>query len=367
MRFRCPVLCGLGGLAASGALAAAPVDVSAALSKLRGAAPALAAAAVHKGQIVSAGVTGMRKHGDPTPVTLDDRFHLGSCTKSMTATLAAIGVEEEAIGWGTTGPEVFPELKIHRSFRAATLEQWLTNRGGAAADIEPRLWAALWEARGSGRDQRRQLLRGVLSEPAAYPPGSDQVYSNAGFSIAGAMLEQRAGRPFEVLMEEKLFEPLGMVSAGFGAPASRGKVDQPYGHVFSDGAPKPIDPLPAGDNPPAISPAGRVHGTVTDFARYVRFHLAGDGKPLLSRASMERLHRAPEGRDYAMGWVVTERDWAGGRVLTHHGTNTMFYAVMWLAPEKDFAAVAACNLGGDEGAKACDRAVAHLVERHLDP
>jgi CubicO group peptidase (beta-lactamase class C family) len=64
-----------------------------------------------------------------------------------------------------------------------------------------------------------------------------------------------------------------------------------------------------------------------------------------------------------MGWRVLPRSWAGGNALTHNGSNTMFFAVMWVAPAKDIAFVAATNCAGDEAAKACDEAVALLLQR----
>ena len=72
------------------------------------------------------------------------------------------------------------------------------------------------------------------------------------------------------------------------------------------------------------------------------------------------------GPDYAMGWSVTRRGWAGdgGLVLTHNGSNTMWFAVTWIAPAKDFAVLVACNKGGAEAEKACDEAAAALIQHH---
>ena len=172
-------------------------------------------------------------------------------------------------------------------------------------------------------------------------------------------------RAFYFSVAPSLFGPLDMKSAGFRAPASNGKVDQPYGHKVKDGEVVAYDPEPAGDNPRAIAPAGGVHCSVTDLARYARLHLTREKNGLLSVESLKYLHTPDEGRDYALGWGVTERKWAGGTALTHTGSNTMFYAVIWLAPEKDFAAVAMCNLGGSEGFERCDKAIALLVSKYL--
>ncbi len=326
--------------------------------------PGIAAAAVRDGGTVAAGVAGVRKLGSPERVALEDRFHLGSCTKSMTATLAAILVEEGEIAWDTDCEDVFGDMKIHGDFKGATLRQFLSNTGGAPGDVPDKLWHQAWRADGPETEQRMALVRGILESPPAYDPGMGSAYSNAGFSIAGAMLERRTGKSFGELLRKRLFGPLGMKSAGFGAPATNGKVEQPYGHALRDGKLTAIDPAPAGDNPPAISPAGRVHASILDFARYAAFHLGAVEDGPLDKKRMVALHQAvPASGDYALGWGIAKRDWAGGTALTHTGSNTMFYALIWLAPGRDFAAVAACNSG--EGFGACDAAVAMLIDEFL--
>lgn len=348
-------------------LLAEPVDVSADLAPfLRdGKVPGLAAAAVLDGKIVAAGATGVRKHGDPAKVTVRDKFHIGSCTKSMTGTLAAMLVKDGKIKWSSTVAEVFPDLKIHEGYKGATLLQLCSNTGGVPGDVPPELWETLVERREKPEaGQRRDLVRAVLAEAPAYAPGSGNTYSNGGFTIAGAMLEKVAGKSYQELLEARLFKPLGMDSAGFGAAGNARKVDQPFGHVtkvklFLSAVP----PGPDADNPPAITPAGRVHLSVLDFAKYADFHLGTMTKAPLDRASLDFLHTiVPPANDYAVGWVVLKRPWAGGTALMHNGTNTMNHAVIWLAPEKKFAAVAMCNI---DDAKACDDAVSFLIGKYL--
>ena len=258
--------------------------------------PALAAAAVLNGEIVSLGAAGVRKKGEANRVSKDDKFHIGSCTKSMTATLGAILIEDGKLEWNTKVSEVFTELKIHKGFEGVTFEQLVTNTAGVSGDIEPGLWADLWEREGSPSEQRLQLVEGVLKQPPAYLPSSDQVYSNAGFSIAGAMLEQIMDEPYEQMLIERLFKPLNMTSAGFRAPASEGQIDQPYGHRKSLFMVRAVDPEPSGDNPPAIAPAGGVHCSVIDFAKYALFHLGSESDGILTKESLTRLHEPIDGR-----------------------------------------------------------------------
>jgi CubicO group peptidase (beta-lactamase class C family) len=348
---------------------AAPVDVSADLAAFtqEGKIPALAAAAVLDGKIVAAGVTGQRKFGDPTPAALDDRFHIGSCTKSMTATLAALLVADGKIRWTTTVAEVFPKMTVSAGFREATLLQLLSNTGGAPHEIPPAIWNdAVKDREKPEARQRLDLVKALLKLPPDYPPGTRNVYSNAGFTIAGAMLETVSGMPYQKLAEKRLFSPLHLTTAGFGAPGSPRKIDQPWGHLLRDGKPFPVPPGPDADNPPAITPAGRAHLSILDLARYASFHLGTTEDPPLPSGSLEILHTiAPPATDYALGWVVLQRPWAGGTALMHNGTNTLNYTVIWIAPEKKFAAVATCNIDSGLGAKACDEAVSLLIGRFL--
>ena len=73
--------------------------------------PGLAAAVTQDGKIIASGAVGVRKSGSDAKVTLQDKFHIASCTKSMTATLAAMFVEEGKINWTSTIAEIFPEMK----------------------------------------------------------------------------------------------------------------------------------------------------------------------------------------------------------------------------------------------------------------
>jgi CubicO group peptidase (beta-lactamase class C family) len=334
--------------------------------------PALTAAAVKSGRIVGLGAVGSRKAGSPEPVTPADRFHIGSCTKSMTAVLAAMLVREGRLSWGKKLSEVFPEkmAKTHESFRGVTVEQLLSHRAGMPGNLtKEALWQRIWlKSRTLGpTDQRLFLLDGVVGNEPEAPPGTKYIYSNAGYAVAGAMIERVTGRSWEALMKRRLFAPLGMASAGFGPPASPGRVDQPWGHIPREQGPKPVPPGPGADNPPAIGPAGTVHCTIGDLAKYAMFHLEGarGQEKLLPASSFRKLHTPAAGQDYALGWVVTKRQWGGGTVLTHAGSNTMFYCVMWLAPRKRFAALAATNMGGDKAARGCDRTAAALIGRFL--
>ncbi|MDI6449606.1 serine hydrolase domain-containing protein [Anaerobaca lacustris] len=374
IRRACPVLV-LSVMAACALSASASLD--AVLEPIRQAndLPALAAAVVKGGQTVAVGAVGVRKAGSPQRVTADDKWHIGSCTKSMTAALAAMLVEDGTLRWDMTPAEMFADLEsqMQPEWREVTLEQLLAHRGGAPPDLDEQgLWDRLWQrADRLPREQREYLTRELLTmhEPVA-PPGVKTIYSNAGYALVGHAIESLLDRPWEDLLRQRLFAPLGMTGAGFGAPASVGEVDQPWGHKAGEGGTfEPVAPGLHADNPAAIGPGGTVHCRLDDLAKYAAWHLAGargerarHASPLLHPETFERLH-TPLAADseYALGWVATERPWGGGTVLTHAGSNTMFYAVIWIAPQKDFAVVVCTNAGGDAAEKAVDHAAAILI------
>lgn len=340
--------------------------------------PGLAVIVLRGPVVVAQGVSGARKAGAPALMTLDDKFHLGSNTKAMTATLLAVLVAEGKLTWRTTVGEVFERAvkDMHPAWKTVTVEQLLTNRSGAPNTLDADgLWGRLWQRKGMPPQQRLELVRGVTSRPPVVAAGSAYIYSNAGFAIAGAMAEFLIGRPWEALMREKVFAPLGMAGGGFGAPGRPGVIDQPWGHTVAG---KPMQPGPAADNPPAIGPAGTVHLPLRDWARFLAVHVRGDpsnpnhSAQLLDGLSFAKLHTPAvgEGERYAMGWGVSLQGWAKGaapgsvgRVFSHSGSNTMWYSLARLAPEIDFAVLVACNRGGDAAGKACDELMNAMVRQ----
>lgn len=315
--------------------------------------PGVACVVVRSNQIIAAGVAGVRKWGVPAaPVTIHDRWHQGSLTKSMTATLAAILVEQGTISWTSKISDVFPDLaaSMEAQWHTVTLEMLLSHRSGARGDLSE-FWDKLWNFGGTPREARRFLLEKLTAAAPRHAPGTRYEYSNAGYALAGAMLEETLNKPWEDLITEHLFQPLGMTSAAFGVPATPRLIDQAWGHVFNGSTPSPIAPGTNADNPPAIAPGGTVNCSAIDMARYLLFHLAGEkgDTPILKRSSFLKLHAALAGQSYALGWNVTQRDWGGGKVLNHTGSNLQWYSNMWLAPAKDFAVIAMTNIGDANG------------------
>jgi CubicO group peptidase (beta-lactamase class C family) len=333
--------------------------------------PALAVVVVKDGRICDRVAVGIRKWRDPMLVTTNDIFHIGSCTKSMTATLTAILIDEGKLRWDTTIAEVFPELKVRmdKQYETVTVEQLLHHRGGVPGAPPAAAWKRAWEEIGTPTQQRREFIEAVLCQPPDVAPGTKMIYSNQGYAIVGAMLEKITGLDYETLITEKLFKPLCMDTAGFGPPGTTNTVDQPWGHVQKLFMTIPMQT----DNPPAIASAGRVHCSLDDLARFAIFHLQESAtNGLLKPETLARLHAPPADvniaspmDNYACGWVILQRGWAGGSVWWHNGSNGMWYIVMWLAPKKDFAVIAATNIAGTDAEQGCDEAATAMISKWL--
>jgi len=335
--------------------------------------PALAAAVIVDGDLKAHAAVGVRKRGDATAVTANDRFHIGSCTKAMTATLVQVLVERKQLRWDITLAEVLPDLapRMHPAYRKVTLRQCAAHRSGmpGANETWPKGmdFVGVHRLPGSPRAQRREYVRRILAQEPAAEPGTTFLYSNAGYAVLGAACEAVTGTPWEDLMRTHLFHPLKMDRAGFGAMGSPGRIEEPWQHKVFDGKRTPLEPGPLIDNPPAIGPAGTVHASIRGWAAFVKAHLDGvrGRKTPLAITQWKHLHMPPFGGTYALGWGTAERGWAGGTALTHAGSNGMNYAVVWLAPKRDFAVVVCTNTGADAAPKACDDVAAATIRRFL--
>jgi CubicO group peptidase (beta-lactamase class C family) len=326
--------------------------------------PALAAAVFKGGVIIASGKAGTRRAGQNIPVTIDDRFHLGSDSKAFTSLLAGQFVQAGSLRWKSTLAEVFPELKAHMNaeFAQITLEQLLSHSSGLADKSLVDLINRSYQQDGNMDDVRYWIVKETGSKPLDHPRGSKFDYSNLGYVIAGAMVERLGKKTWEELVEQRIIQPMGLKTAGFGPQASLGKVDAPLGHVLIDGKPKAMLAGPNGDNPLILGPAGTMHMSVLDFAKWVAWHV-GEGKrppALVSPDIVKKLHtpvietgnreNAPPGTPktggYALGWGQVTEPWASAPALAHTGSNNMNLASAMFWPGTDFGFVMMTNIAG---------------------
>jgi CubicO group peptidase (beta-lactamase class C family) len=296
---------------------------------------------------------GVRRLGDETPVTPGDLWHIGSITKSFTSLLIAKHVERGEMSWTSTLGELLGASRAGK-FAPVTLSQLLSHRAGLPANVPPAVMPEANQGAPPVDVLRQRIVDAVLAGEPAAAPGAAFVYSNLGYIIAGAMLESKTKKTWEALVQDEVLAPLKLASAGMGAPGVRDVVSQPRGHVrAADGTLRPVEPGPLSDNPPYLGPAGRLHMTVGDFARWGQVHLRGErGQDGIVRAdTFKRLHQ-PEGTGaYAMGWV--SRPGADARVIWHNGSNTMWYAIVAFDPAADRGVVIVTN-GSIGAAQAVD-------------
>jgi CubicO group peptidase (beta-lactamase class C family) len=357
--------------------------------------PALAAAVVKDGEVIASGAVGVRALGSDVSVTVDDRFHLGSDTKAMTAVLAGMMVDEGKLRWDSTIGEVLggKVQGMSPALAAVTLEQLLSHTSGIPTDNQE--IANIYfnvDAFAFNLDALRiKALDAWKANRPEVPPGSPFQYSNLGYLIAGAMIETAAGKPWEELIHGRIFEPLGLATAGLGPQATFGKLDAPVGHRIEDDGDTPSAPLggenrvtpmfwgAAADIPPLLGPAGVVHMSIGDFAKWAGWN-AGSGRrgpALVTPNTLSRLHKVhvemtienpppgtPKSGGYALGWGIVRMDWWDAPLLTHDGSNQMNLAKIAIDVDKDFGAVITTNIGGDGADSALREVVEHLFREY---
>ena len=300
------------------------------------------------GNVLASAVDGERKKGSGISLEIGDRFHLGSITKSMTATMIARLVERNQLKWTTTVGEILGEsMQLHADWRDVSLEQLLTHSSGAPPNFPS---AIQFERPPEGDERvkaRKQAVAPILKKAPSSEPGSAFAYSNVGYTIAAAMAEEKTGMPWEDLVRTEVFAPLRLDNAGFGPPKDgEPNLDQPRGHQKIGSVKRAVGVEE--DNTPIIGPAGSVHMTLEELCAYGNEHLRGErgqGK-LLKTETYQRLH-TPKLDSYAFGWLAPVKSgWADGRILWHNGSNTMWYALLVLVPDRG-AVVAVTSNDGD--------------------
>jgi D-alanyl-D-alanine carboxypeptidase len=284
------------------------------------------------------GVAGIRSLGAAEPVEAGDLWHLGSNTKSMTATLVARLAEAGVISWDdTVGAVLGPwTADMDAAYEDVTYADLLAHQAGVGANAGLMMTLAL---SGTDRDLSADRLRYAAAVLTAAPGPEGFAYSNAGYVIAGAMMEATTRQAWEDLIRAEVFMPLGLDSAGFGAPGMAGVMDQPRGHKAGWLGLKAMEPGPLADNIAALGPAGTVHMAADDVLDYLQAHLRQDDG-FLTAESWTRLHMPTAGQDYVAGWNVR----ADG-TLTHAGSNTMWFAQFYVVPAQNTVMFISGNSG----------------------
>ncbi len=344
-----------------------PADLTALLEPIRAEhdLPSLAGAILTADRLVALGAVGTRIAGEDLPVTPNDVYHLGSCTKAMTATLLGMLIEEGLLRLDQPLRELLPEAYATAlpAYHDVTLAQLMAHRAGLIANLDYQSYVAADTIRAA----RAHLAADALKQPPTAPPGTERLYSNVGFIIAGHLAERLLDQDWETAIAERLFGPLGITTAGFGTPDPSGLKVAPWPHQLKDGLATALQPGSWTDNRQVVGPAGRAPMNLADWSRFIALHLRGAAgrDDLLQATTLQALQDSGADEGYSGGWGRTERGWAGGLALTHTGSNTLNFSVVWASPSKGFAVLAATNIAGDSATKGTDQAAGQMIQHYL--
>jgi D-alanyl-D-alanine carboxypeptidase len=327
-----------------------------------GAPPAIAAGIVTREGLEWSGVRGVRRFGGTDPITLEDRWHIGSNTKAMTAAVFARLVEQNRARWAMPLSEAFPGATIDPALAAITIDDLMRHKAGL---VDAAALPTSLVARADPRpvtEQRAAIAMNALSRAPTGEVGT-YAYANINYVLVGAAIERISGRSWEEMIQTELFAPLGMASAGFGAPTTNTSGGpNAWGHQVTAGVLTPVDPAsPGSDNPPMLGPAGRAHMTLSDYARWTQAMIGGAPEGWLRPERIGVLTTALPGDSYAMGWITGPAAWASGaQTIAHEGSNTLWHAIVVAAPERGLGFVVLSN-GGFQGRSAAVPLVRKLI------
>ena len=328
--------------------------------------PAMGAIVFRADTVLARGIAGVRRSNAPAPVEEGDRFQLGSNTKAITATLLATLVEEGKLSWTTTLADVFPRDSISPDFRAVTIDLLLSHHGGISPfdDTDQKDFRSIPRLSGTPTQRRAAFTAWVLRGKPAGPVGQ-AMYSNGGYTIAGAIAERIAGDSWESLVRARVLMPLGIT--GSFAWSDSPDLNEPWGHYETRGGVKPVDPRDPDERvPPIIWPGGSVELSLDEYAHFLQLNLRGlQGRdtPLLKAATIKHLHTSPASPPdkYGLGWGL--RDFDGAPASVHTGSAGAFYAVTIIQPTRDVGGAVFANAGGERASAATADAVKALLRR----
>ena len=319
--------------------------------------PGTAIGLVHEGEEHTAGV-GVTSVENPLEITPETLFQIGSITKTITGTVAMVLVERGELDLDAPVRRYLPKLALADVDVAGrvTMRHLLTHTAGWVGDY--------FADHGAGDDALKRMLGDLRRLPQLTPLGEVWSYNNAGFYIAGRVLEVVGGAPYELLAQRLLLEPLGLEHSLFFTEDVMTRRFADGHHRSEDGPYTVARPWAIGRAHPA---AGGVSSTVLDLLRYARFHLS-DGEGILTRASLDEMQRPHIAAAPIFGWVGLTwgiDDVTGVRLVHHGGGTNGQVAHLSFAPNSQtvLAVLTNSQRGGEVVQAALDRVVEALGGR----
>lgn len=319
--------------------------------------PALGYAVISADSILEMQMLGNKKINTLSPATLHDNFRIGSNTKAITCTIAAMLVKQGRLNWDTPFFSLFPAYKqqSNPAYYSLTLRELLTFRNKLIKYTYSNDLPRTTDITGDEASQRRQFAIWLLQQPPV-PDTSEINFSNSGYVLAGLMLEKATHKSYPQLVKE-LGKQLH-ISFGFGSPNTM-STTQPWGH---DGNLQPEAP---GNNPKLnwLLPAGNIHVSLHDYARFIQLQLQGlRGKSaLLPAQTFELLHYGLPVFSYGWFWQINE----GGHHVSHNtGNPGTFVTKVAVIKEADRAYIVFTNVQQEQTYEAVEILLHALEEKY---
>jgi CubicO group peptidase (beta-lactamase class C family) len=286
-------------------------------------------------------------------ITTADQFHIGSCTKAMTAFMAARLIEKGILSWDTKIVDAFPEWEqdILDFYKPKTMADLLSHRAG----IQPFLHGIEFKDvpknvfQGSKKEQREKFARWLLQRDPTIDATKKYIYSNAGYTVAAAILEKLTNKSWEELIQAEVFSAL-KITGRFGW-ATDTSSNQPLGHIqpvawnLSNSPDWIILPDSLHYDCQLLEPGGDISMAMYDYCIFLQENLRaliGHGS-LLKQSTYQILHYGSEG--YSMGWGNPyER---GHHYLSHDGSAGTFYCRNLLCKEEKYGFAIFANSGNE--------------------
>jgi CubicO group peptidase (beta-lactamase class C family) len=299
--------------------------------------PGVALGIVHNGTVSIRGL-GVTNVEDSLPVNAHTVFPIASISKTFAATAMMRLVEQGKVDLRAPVRAYLPEFRVRdeAASRDATMWHLLTHLGG-------------WEGQVSGPDRGSETLTTFLTTITdlmqVAPPGAAWSYNNAGFSIAGRVIEKITGNSINRSIRDLVFQPLGLEHAG--TTAGDFIVNRfAAGHTTRDGKTTLNRPF----TPSVSVTAGGVGLCMTDLLTYARFHMgdgiAPNGERVLKRESLEQMRAKQMTKqsyddDMGIGWHL--RTLGPVRTASHGGTLGGHILLLEIVPERNFAVAILTN------------------------
>jgi CubicO group peptidase (beta-lactamase class C family) len=331
----------------------APVDdareaIRAAMEETRTPGVAFGYAAGEEEHVEGLGVTSTE---NPLEVTPDTLFQIGSITKTFTGTAAMVLVERGELDLDVPVRTYLPDLKLADEDVAArvTMRHVLTHTGGWIGDY--------FDDYGAGDDALARMVASLATLPQLTPLGEIFSYNNAGFYIAGRVIEVLTQNTYERAVQELLLDPLELHNTFF-FPEDVMTRRFAVGHHRAEEDPQPVArPWPIGR---AHHPAGGLASSVRELLRWARFHMS-DGEGVISRASLDEMQRVQAHggaifEDIGITWEMRTRN--GRRMVGHGGgTNGQIAGFTFLPQERMVFTILTNHQRGAEPGLAAERAL----------